>query len=41
MLLSLHILLDTLAPAENAPGVRVVLARSPAIRVLCILIAAR
>jgi len=25
MLLSLHILLDTLAPAENAPGVRVVM----------------
>ena len=30
MLLALHILLDTLAPAENAPGVRVFLPRLPA-----------
>jgi phosphate:Na+ symporter len=40
MLLSLHILLDTLAPAENAPGVRVVMASITADPVLCIIIAA-
>ncbi len=32
ILLALHILLDTLAPAEQAPAVRRCLARSPAIR---------
>jgi len=40
MLLSLHILLDTLAPAENAPGVRVVMASITGDPVLCIVIAA-
>src|SRR5204863_2673306 len=40
MLLALHILLDTLAPAENAPGVRVVMNRITRAPVLCILIAA-
>ncbi|MDE2379796.1 Na/Pi cotransporter family protein [Bradyrhizobium sp.] len=40
MLLSLHILLDTLAPAENAPGVRVVMAAVTGDPVLCIVIAA-
>src|SRR5437764_8087769 len=40
MLLSLHILLDTLAPAENAPGVRVIMAAITGDPVLCIVIAA-
>jgi len=40
MLLSLHILLDTLAPAENAPGMRVVMAAITGDPVLCIVIAA-
>lgn len=40
MLLSLHILLDTLAPAENAPGVRVVMSSITGDPVLCIAIAA-
>jgi phosphate:Na+ symporter len=40
MLLSLHILLDTLAPAENAPGVRVVMSAITSDPVLCIMIAA-
>ncbi|MBR0795789.1 Na/Pi cotransporter family protein [Bradyrhizobium jicamae] len=40
MLLSLHILLDTLAPAENAPGVRVFLGAITGDPVLCILIGA-
>ncbi|UPK31543.1 Na/Pi cotransporter family protein [Bradyrhizobium sp. 186] len=40
MLLSLHILLDTLAPAENAPGVRVVMSTITGDPVLCIVIAA-
>ena len=40
MLLSLHILLDTLAPAENAPGVRVLLNAITGDPVLCILIGA-
>jgi phosphate:Na+ symporter len=40
MLLSLHILLDTLAPAENAPGVRVFMNAITGDRVLCILIGA-
>jgi len=40
MLLALHILLDTLAPAENAPGVRVVMAAITADPVLCVVIAA-
>jgi phosphate:Na+ symporter len=40
MLLSLHILLDTLAPAENAPGVRVVMSSITGDPVLCIVIAA-
>jgi len=40
MLLSLHILLDTLAPAENAPGVRVVMASITGDPVLCIVVAA-
>jgi phosphate:Na+ symporter len=40
MLLSLHILLDTLAPAENAPGVRVVMGSITGDPVLCIVIAA-
>jgi phosphate:Na+ symporter len=38
MLLSLHILLDTLAPAENAPSVRVLLGAVTGDTVLCILI---
>jgi phosphate:Na+ symporter len=38
MLLSLHILLDTLAPAENAPSVRVLLGAITGDPVLCILI---
>jgi phosphate:Na+ symporter len=40
MLLSLHILLDTLAPAENAPGVRVVMSAITGDPVLCIIVAA-
>jgi phosphate:Na+ symporter len=40
MLLSLHILLDTLAPAENAPTVRVLLGAVTGDPMLCILIGA-
>jgi phosphate:Na+ symporter len=40
MLLSLHILLDTLAPAENAPTVRVLMGAITGDPVLCILIGA-
>jgi phosphate:Na+ symporter len=40
MLLALHILLDTLAPAENAPGVRVVMTAITGDPMLCIIIAA-
>jgi len=40
MLLALHILLDTLAPAENAPGVRVLMSAMTADPVLCIIIGA-
>ncbi|MCP1844385.1 phosphate:Na+ symporter [Bradyrhizobium sp. USDA 4524] len=40
MLLALHILLDTMAPAENAPGVRVFLGAITGDPVLCILIGA-
>src|ERR1700732_1007775 len=40
MLLSLHILMDTLTPAENAPSVRALLAAITGAPVLCILIAA-
>jgi phosphate:Na+ symporter len=40
MLLALHILLDTLAPAENAPTVRVMLDAITADPVFCILVAA-
>ncbi len=40
MLLALHILLDTLAPAENAPSVRVVMNAITGDPVLCIIIAA-
>src|SRR6266446_6828724 len=40
MLLSLHILLDTLAPAENAPGVRLFMNAITGDPVLCILIGA-
>jgi phosphate:Na+ symporter len=40
MLLSLHILLDTLAPAENAPGARVFLSAITGDPVLCVLIGA-
>jgi phosphate:Na+ symporter len=40
MLLSLHILLDTLAPAENAPGVRVAMAAITGDPILCIVVAA-
>src|SRR5215471_8974193 len=40
MLLSLHILLDTLAPAENAPGVRVVMSAMTGDPILCIVVAA-
>jgi phosphate:Na+ symporter len=40
MLLSLHILLDTLAPAEEAPVVRTVLSAITGDPVLCVLIAA-
>src|SRR3954452_17546357 len=40
MLLALHILLDTLAPAENAPAVRVFMNAITGDPVLCIIIAA-
>jgi phosphate:Na+ symporter len=40
MLLALHILLDTLAPAENAPGVRVFMKPITGDPVLCIVIGA-
>jgi phosphate:Na+ symporter len=40
MVLSLHILLDTLAPAENAPAVRTLLGAATAEPLLCLLIAA-
>ena len=40
MLLALHILLDTLAPAENAPGMRVFMNAITGDPVLCIVIAA-
>src|SRR5215472_12628416 len=40
MLLSLHILLDTLAPAENAPGARVFMSAITGDPMLCILIGA-
>ncbi|HXN69430.1 MAG TPA: Na/Pi symporter, partial [Bradyrhizobium sp.] len=40
MLLALHILLDTLAPAENAPGVRVFMSAITGDPVLCIFIGA-
>jgi phosphate:Na+ symporter len=40
MLLALHILLDTLAPAENAPGVRVIMDAVTGDPVLCVVIAA-
>src|SRR5277367_2114740 len=40
MLLALHILLDTLAPAENAPGVRVFMNAVTGDPVLCIVIGA-
>jgi phosphate:Na+ symporter len=40
MLLALHILLDTLAPAENAPGMRVFMGAITGDPVLCIIIGA-
>src|SRR5690349_15468347 len=40
MLLALHILLDTLAPAENAPGARIFMQAITGDPVLCIVIAA-
>jgi phosphate:Na+ symporter len=40
MVLSLHILLDTLAPAENAPGARMLLHAITAEPLLCVLLAA-
>ena len=40
MLLALHILLDTLAPAENAPAVRALLGAVAAEPFLCLLVAA-
>src|SRR3984893_18531098 len=40
MLLALHILLDTLAPAEDAPGVRVVMSAITGDPVLCIILGA-
>jgi phosphate:Na+ symporter len=40
MVLSLHILLDTLAPAENAPAVRVLLSAMTGDPLLCLLMAA-
>ena len=40
ILLALHILLDTLAPAENAPGVRIIMDAITGDPVLCVIIAA-
>src|SRR5579885_1078253 len=40
MLLALHILIDTLAPAENAPSVRALLSAITGDPILCVLIAA-
>ena len=40
MLLALHILIDSLAPAENAPAVRTVLASITGDPVMCVIIAA-
>jgi phosphate:Na+ symporter len=40
MLLSLHVLIDTLAPAENAPSVQIVLAAITSEPILCVLFAA-
>ena len=40
ILLALHILLDTLAPAENAPGVRIIMDAITGDPVLCVVIAA-
>src|SRR6201990_2763724 len=40
MLLALHVLLDTLAPAENAPGVRVFMSAITGDPVLCVVIGA-
>jgi phosphate:Na+ symporter len=40
MLLALHILLDTLAPAENAPGVRIIMNAITGDPVLCIVLGA-
>jgi phosphate:Na+ symporter len=40
MLLALHILLDTLAPAENAPGVRIFMNAITGDPILCIIIGA-
>src|SRR6266852_4991788 len=40
MLLSLHILLDTLAPAENAPGVRIFMNAITGDPILCVIIGA-
>ena len=40
MLLALHILIDTLAPAENAPAVRALLNALTADPILCVLVAA-
>ena len=40
MLLALHILIDTLAPAENAPGVRIIMNAITGDPVLCMIIAA-
>src|ERR1700744_1449576 len=40
MLLALHLLLDTLAPAENAPGMRVFLSAITGDPVMCIIIGA-
>jgi phosphate:Na+ symporter len=40
MVLSLHILLDTLAPAENAPAVRILLGSITSEPLLCLLMAA-
>jgi phosphate:Na+ symporter len=40
MLLALHILLDTLAPAENAPGVRIFMSAITGDPVLCVILGA-
>jgi phosphate:Na+ symporter len=40
MLLALHILLDTLAPAENAPGMRIFMSAITGDPILCILLGA-